>query len=63
MFLQILSKTTWISNKLVIFASFLNICDQWDLTEKAEKIDSVSYEPNLLVKMKFLFVDLVDLKP
>ena len=52
-FPQILSKTTWMSNKLAILASFLNICDQWDLTVKAGKIDFVSHEPNLLVKMKF----------
>ena len=52
-FLQILSKTTWIYNKLAILASFLNICDQWDLNTKAGKIGSVSHEPNLLVKMKF----------
>ena len=52
-FLQILSKTTWISNKLAILASFLNICDQCDLIVKAGKIDSVSYKANSLVKMKF----------
>ena len=44
------------SNELAILANFLNICDQWDIYVKAGKIDFVSHEQNLLLQIRFLFI-------
>ena len=62
MFRPVQSKITKISNKLNILASFLTRCDQWHLYMNARKIEFLSLELILLVKLKSISVEQADLK-
>ena len=56
------AKFDCISNKLNILASFLTRCDQWHLYMNARKIEFLSLELILLVKLKSISVEEADLK-